>query len=441
MSHIQAPPQRKCVLGYINAHGLTASKYNTLRQKLIQDRWDALVIAETWWIPGSFDWDPWVAATSVLPPIRATGHQNHGMLLVVPPGSRAEVYALDTTQYSISFRFYGSTVKAVYLPPSLDSQPVSSTLLRAPVPHFTMGDFNIRLGQLTSDHTLSEPERIHAVFAATDRHNLLLQPATLGRPRTDHIFCQPARCDGMGLLSKPSAFRPWAHACRAANPHCSTRIRSRILTRSPDLARRLVDCTGARWRLQEAAALGSPAPRSVPEAGSNIPHQASSPTADYCYNPTPGSTVDNGNWTWQTPWDKSSKASSFRLEKPRWDTTPSAGSKEGGCPSCRHLLATIWTTLSPKEGPSGRSRGHEGVCRRPSQAQIQLSHRFRLLTKGFSKPWGRHRPLPPRTRLRAPHLDIETREGAPHPTHSSSTSSRATRRARVRVPTAYTSFS
>ena len=203
MSHIQAPPQRKRVLGYINAHGLTASKYNTLRQKLIQDQWDALVIAETWWIPGSFDWDPWVAATSVLPPIRATGHQNHGMLLVVPPGSRAEVYALDTTQYSISFRFFGSTVKAVYLPPSLDSQAVSSTLLRAPVPHFTMGDFNIRLGQLTSDHTLSEPERIHAVFAATDRHNLLLQPASLGRPRTDHIFASPLAVTEWGYYPSP----------------------------------------------------------------------------------------------------------------------------------------------------------------------------------------------------------------------------------------------
>lgn len=196
--------QNSALLAYLNVNGLTETKYRNLRTYMTNNSLPALVLAETWWIKGSYDWDPWVTGSTIPPTqLRTTGHQNHGMILVVPDQHRSQIFPIDSTQYSITFRFFGRTVVAVYLPPQLSNAEISQVLLRTPNPDLCLGDFNIRLGRLSRDSHTSEPARIDAVFQATARQQLHFRAANLGKPRPDHAFCRSDEILRWGYYPSP----------------------------------------------------------------------------------------------------------------------------------------------------------------------------------------------------------------------------------------------
>lgn len=198
------PSDSATILAYINTQGLPESKYKTLRQQMIDLHWNALVVAETWWIRDSYSWDSWVVGSTTFPSHpRTIGHQNGGMILVVPQPLQHHIFPIHNTEYTITFRYFQYTVMAVYLPPRLDPPTVSSLLSSSPAVDFLVGDFNIHLGKLTRDNHTSEPTRIDAVFQATERLNLSHCPAQLGRAGPHHVFSKSNHPPDWGYHPSP----------------------------------------------------------------------------------------------------------------------------------------------------------------------------------------------------------------------------------------------
>src|SRR5690349_17923621 len=99
------------ILAYFNVHGLTESKYKTLRKQMIDLHWNALIISETWWIKDSYQHDPFVIGSTTPPSrLRTIGHQNGGMILLVPPALHPDIYPIHSTEYTITFRFFSHII-------------------------------------------------------------------------------------------------------------------------------------------------------------------------------------------------------------------------------------------------------------------------------------------------------------------------------------------
>ncbi|KAI9095797.1 hypothetical protein DFS34DRAFT_163107 [Phlyctochytrium arcticum] len=185
-------PRLPYTLAYVNAQGLSDAKYTTLKELFDRWQWGALVVAETWGVPRNATSCNWIMASSTLPATaRTVGHQNGGLILVVPPLYQHHVSLIGVSEFSITFRYFHHIIRAVYLPPRLDDDTITTILTQHPPPHILLGDVNIRLGALTNDSTTTEPGRRDTIFTITDTHDLIHTRPTHGKTTTDLVFAQP----------------------------------------------------------------------------------------------------------------------------------------------------------------------------------------------------------------------------------------------------------
>ena len=177
---------------YLNAQGLTVDKFRTLCQLLTDDTYAFIVISETWWI----QWDtiashPYHVKSSRRGSHRGHGHQNGGLMLLATPAHAQRLNVVSASEFEITFWDHSRLIRAVYLPPSLTPPTCERILTATPAPQILLGDFNVRLGQITGDvHKMRNTPlaRAHVLHQAAARLGLNLVPATTGVSRTDHFF-------------------------------------------------------------------------------------------------------------------------------------------------------------------------------------------------------------------------------------------------------------
>ena len=187
-------------IGYINAFGLSADKIAPALS-LLYTRLDILVLAETWDV--TFDQTrslpEFVGGTDRAP--RTGRRANGGMVCLAPAPILSSITLTHVTPYSLDVVIAGTTISAVYFPPSLSETEFTTHLSRTEKSDIIIGDFNTRFGRKTHDTTSGPPDRVNAVYTFITLNNLKhIIPDKLSR--VDHVFTR------MDMVAKVEVFAP-----------------------------------------------------------------------------------------------------------------------------------------------------------------------------------------------------------------------------------------
>lgn len=173
----------------MNCRGLPGGSFDLICS-LIPSTFDIFFFSETWYLASPYYAShPLFLCAPPTPPATTAGHRSGGILCVISPVLRRHS-SFVCTPYSIDLSLFGSTIRALYLPPSLPIDSFSSHLLTSSslLPDILLGDINVRLGPLTMD-TASSPSNRHVSLLQTlQRGSYSLVLPSSGFAKNHHVL-------------------------------------------------------------------------------------------------------------------------------------------------------------------------------------------------------------------------------------------------------------
>jgi hypothetical protein len=179
-------------IAYCNVRGLNENCLNNLLSSIHTNQINIVVAAETWFMNRTqYKSHSFFIAESTYPTNPSTcRRQDGGLVLLASPSIANKLYVTSTTKYSINIQIDGSNLSFVYFPPSLSDNQIDNELKSIGFTNCIIGDFNIRLGNLSGDKLSNAKSRkitlynyLHQYHLSYIRNNNI---STVSR--TDHIF-------------------------------------------------------------------------------------------------------------------------------------------------------------------------------------------------------------------------------------------------------------
>lgn len=185
-------------VGYLNCRGLSATSFDTIAS-YIPTTFDIFFCSETWYqLPAYYASHPLFLCASPTPPPSATGRNHGGILCLISPSLRRHS-SFSFTSFSIDVSIFHTSIRALYLPPSLPSSdyssyfttPTHSSTSSSALPDIFIGDVNVRLGSLTLDTVTRPAERKQVILDALSAGPYFLSLPSSGHSRNHHVITRP----------------------------------------------------------------------------------------------------------------------------------------------------------------------------------------------------------------------------------------------------------
>src|SRR5438045_4306171 len=132
-------------LGYINIEGLKSLKLQSCCSLLDAGLFDILFLSETWF-PKNFNYmsDPYSFVHTPYGKFNDKSRQSGGLLALVSPRIHSSIQSYQVTPYGILLDIDGTKVLAIYIPPSLSHQEITSVLSTFSNYSILFRDINVR---------------------------------------------------------------------------------------------------------------------------------------------------------------------------------------------------------------------------------------------------------------------------------------------------------
>lgn len=153
---------------------------------------DIIIAAETWFMNRKqYTSNSFFIAESTYPTNPSTNRrQDGGLVLLASPSITNKLSITSTTKYSINVQIDDSHLSFVYFPPSLSDNHIEHELKSIGHTNCIIGDFNIRLGNLSGDKLSNAKSRKTILYNHLNKYHLsYLRNKNISTiSRTDHIF-------------------------------------------------------------------------------------------------------------------------------------------------------------------------------------------------------------------------------------------------------------
>lgn len=174
---------------YVNVQGLSADKLEKLREDLVHDLIDILVLAETWFLAGEcYLKDPlFICVTPKAPSrsVRGTG----GIVCLAQQKIRNNIRINYISHYMIALSFHSFHAAFVYFPPTtMNNSKIESNITALETCHALIGDINCRFGASFNDTSTSNVARARCIASNLHRFQLSHLTPRSGTATTDHVF-------------------------------------------------------------------------------------------------------------------------------------------------------------------------------------------------------------------------------------------------------------
>ena len=185
-------------VAYLNCRGLSGAAFDSIAAQ-VPSAFDIFFCAETWYqAPQYYASHPHFLCASPTPPAPVSGRRHGGVLCLISPTLRRHV-SFTVTSHSIDLSILGSSLRALYLPPSLPDDVFTSHLRRpihdsvsGSLPDVLLGDVNVRLGPLVNDTRSGPAGRLSAVMDALPHGGYFMPLPSPGFARNHHVLARPA---------------------------------------------------------------------------------------------------------------------------------------------------------------------------------------------------------------------------------------------------------
>lgn len=159
-------------IAYLNCRGLPAGSFDRIISFVSgpSPSFDLIFLSETWHINHDYyPLNPLFLCSTPLPPAAANGRR-YGGILCIASSNIIRSCTFSTSPHHIDVSVFGSSIRALYLPPSLPNHDFNSILF-APVSHsplsslpdILLGDINTLLGSQANGRTVPSSFRSSAV--------------------------------------------------------------------------------------------------------------------------------------------------------------------------------------------------------------------------------------------------------------------------------------